>query len=183
MHSPLRSSSAMRVPVVALLLMAVSFTANAAQIGIVALGASNTGGYGVGPEKAFPAKLEALMKAKGYDVQMKNAGAYGDTTAGMLGRLQSFVPDGTKLVILQPGSNDARQGVSAEKREANIQEIIKRLAARGVTTVRVDKVESGQAFPKQYLQSDGIHMTEQGHAMLANKLLQPVMGALGAPIR
>jgi len=169
---------------VAALLLAMSvFPASAAQIGIVALGASNTGGYGVGPEKAFPAKLEALLKAKGYDVQMKNAGVAGDTTAGMLSRLQSVVPDGTKLVILQPGSNDARLGVSTEKREANIQEIIKRLSARGVATVRVDKVVSGQAFPKQYLQSDGVHMTEQGHAMVANKLLQSVMGALGAPSR
>jgi acyl-CoA thioesterase-1 len=181
MRNQLRNNN-VRLLVAALFLIATSFAATAAQIGIVALGASNTGGYGVGPEKAFPAKLESLLKAKGYDVQMKNAGVYGDTTAGMLSRLQSFVPDGTKLVILQPGTNDARQGVSAEKREANIQEIIKRLSARGVTTVRVDKVVSGQAFPKQYLQSDGVHMTEQGHAMMANKLLQPVMGALGAPV-
>jgi len=183
MHSLQRNSNRLRLILSALFLIAPIFSASAAQIGIVALGASNTGGYGVGPEKAFPAKLEALLKAKGYDVQMKNAGVYGDTTAGMLGRLQSVVPDGTKLVILQPGGNDARQGVSADKREATIQEIIKRLSARGVTTIRMDKVVSGQAFPKQYLQSDGIHMTEQGHAMVANKLLQSVMGALGAPAR
>ncbi len=183
MRSRSRSSNPLRAVFAALLLIATLLSASAAQIGIVALGASNTGGYGVGPEKAFPAKLEALLKAKGYDVQMKNAGVYGDTTAGMLGRLQSVVPEGTKLVVLQPGTNDARQGVTVEKQEANIQEIIKRLSARGVATVRVDKVVSGQAFPKQYLQSDGVHMTEQGHAMMANKLLQPVMGALGAPTR
>src|ERR1700693_639154 len=72
---------------------------NATQITIVALGASNTEGQGVGREVAFPAKLEALLKQKGYDVQVKNAGIKANTTGQMLERLDSSVPDGVKLVI------------------------------------------------------------------------------------
>jgi acyl-CoA thioesterase-1 len=154
---------------------------NATQITIVALRASNTEGQGVGREVAFPVKLEALLKQKGYDVQVKDAGIKANTTGQMLERLDSSVPDGVKLVILQPGDNDLLYLGGTEKRKANIEEITKRLSARGVTTIRIDKIQD--ALPKQYLQSDGIHWTAEGHALIANQLLQPVMDALGAPAR
>jgi hypothetical protein len=51
--------------------MAVLFVfdqASAASIKIVALGASNTYGKGVGPSLAWSAKLEAMLRARGYDV-------------------------------------------------------------------------------------------------------------------
>lgn len=164
-----------------LIALTIPHAANAEQITIVALGASNTQGYGVDIRQAFPTKLEALLKQKGYDVRVLNAGIPGDRTSDMLARLDDWVPKGTKLVLLQEGTNDARYGVSAEKREANVQEIMKRLSARGAKTVLVDRVVGGQAVPKQYLQPDNIHYKVEGHALIANKLLRPVMGALGAP--
>ena len=42
--------------------------AQAETIRIVAIGASNTSGYAVGAGSAYPAILERLLKAKGYDV-------------------------------------------------------------------------------------------------------------------
>ena len=165
----------------AALLIAASLAANATQITIVAIGASNTVGWGTYGEEVFPAKLEALLKQQGYDVQVKNAGATGATTVRMLERLDTSVPDGVKLVILQSGVNDYFQGISAEKREANIEEIIRRLSTRGVTTIRIDKML--YALPKQYLQSDGLHLTAEGHTLIANQLLRPVIDGLGAPAR
>ena len=69
--------------------------AKAAPIRIVAFGASETAGYGVGSNEAWPARLEAMLRAKGYDVSIANEGVSGDTTAGMLSRLVSAVPNGT----------------------------------------------------------------------------------------
>jgi acyl-CoA thioesterase I len=80
----------------------------AAPLRIVAIGASNTQGWYVGNQGAYPAKLQALLKAKGIDAQVINAGVPFDTTAGMLKRIDSDVPDGTDIVILQPGANDRR---------------------------------------------------------------------------
>jgi lysophospholipase L1-like esterase len=34
---------------------------------IVALGASNTAGWGVASQTAYPAQLEVMLKARGYD--------------------------------------------------------------------------------------------------------------------
>ncbi len=90
----------------------------AAPLRIVAIGASNTQGWYVGNQGAYPAKLQALLKAKGIDAQVINAGVPFDTTAGMLKRIDSDVPTGTDIVILQPGANDQHCGDGAPVAES-----------------------------------------------------------------
>ena len=68
----------------ALWLSAGAVAANAAHIDIVALGASNTAGKGVGSNNAFPALLEAMLRAKGYDVTVANAGISYATRLGIV---------------------------------------------------------------------------------------------------
>src|ERR1700691_1784402 len=110
--------------------------ASAATAQIVAFGASNTAGYGVGSDQAWPARLEAMLRARGYQATVANAGISGDTTAGMLERLDSAVPNGTQLVILGIFPyNDAGKGISAAEHEANIQKIQSRLGARGIRII------------------------------------------------
>ena len=92
------------------------FLSAAVQAQVVALGASNTAGKGVAPQEAYPAQLEAMLRAKGYNGHVVNAGLNGDTTAGMLARLDSAVPNGTRVVILQPGGNDFRRRGAARRR-------------------------------------------------------------------
>jgi acyl-CoA thioesterase-1 len=75
----------------------------------VALGASNTFGKGVSRGQAYPAQLEVLLRARGISVHVVNAGINGNTTGEMLARLDSAVPKGTRVVILQPGGNDRRK--------------------------------------------------------------------------
>lgn len=84
-------------------LMAVIFaTPVAAQV--VALGASNTEGYGVGSVQAYPSQLERMLRARGLSVSVRNAGVSGNTTAQMLARLDSAVPAGTRLVLSIPAA-------------------------------------------------------------------------------
>ena len=97
---------------------------------IVALGASNTYGKGVARNQAYPAQLEAILRAKGLNVRVVNAGINGNTTEGMLGRLDGIVPNGTSAVILQPGGNDRRKG-----RPDRTAEIQSRLSARGIPVI------------------------------------------------
>jgi acyl-CoA thioesterase-1 len=83
-----------------LLFALVLCLAAAARAQIVALGASNVAGRGVSSSEAFPAQLERMLAARGYNVQIANAGVSGDTNVGMLGRLDQVVPDGTRIVLL-----------------------------------------------------------------------------------
>ena len=96
------------VAILAGALLIAATSAHAATV--VALGASNTYGKGVARNQAFPAQLEAILRAKGLNVNVVNAGINGDTTEGMLQRMDSVVSKGVSAVILQPGGNDATQG-------------------------------------------------------------------------
>ena len=122
--------------ILVVLLTFASTTASNAQI--VALGASNTAGYGVGASSAFPAVLQELLRAKGRPMSVSNAGIIGDTTGGMLARLSSAAPDGTRIVILQIGGNDRRKGISEAEAAANRSEIRKRLHARSIRIIEAD---------------------------------------------
>jgi len=97
-----------RAVLVVISVLCTSITANAGPLQIVAIGASNTHGWYVGNQGAYPALLQALLKAKAIDAQVTNAGVPFDTTAMMLRRIDKDVPNGTNIAILQPGGNDLR---------------------------------------------------------------------------
>jgi len=147
-------------------------SACAASVTIVALGASNTYGKGVAHGQAYPAQLEAMLRAKGIDAHVVNAGINGDTTGGMLSRAGS-VPAGTRVVILQPGGNDARKGQGGDE-AGNVSAISSRLAARGIKVVVLQN-SMLQGLPHQ---PDGQHLTPEGYRMLAASLLPEVESAI-----
>ena len=84
----------------------------------------------------------------------------------MLGRIDAAAPQGTAIVILEPGPND--RGTKAE-RAADIEAIRHRLHARSIQVVCLD-----EKLPEKY-RWDGIHFTAAGHALIAHALLPRVM--------
>jgi acyl-CoA thioesterase-1 len=137
---------------------------------VVALGASNTYGKGVARNQAFPAQLEAILRARGVNCRVINAGISGDPTENMLRRLDSAVPNGTSVVILQPGGNDERKG-----RPDRTAEIESRLSAKGIRVIMLPN----SAFHGMPHQPDGQHLTPEGYHMIAEQLASQVAGAIG----
>jgi acyl-CoA thioesterase I len=137
---------------------------------VVALGASNTYGKGVARNQAFPAQLETILRAKGLAIRVVNAGINGDTTEGMLRRLDRVVPNGTSAVILQPGGNDRRKGSPDRTGE-----IRSRLSARGIPVIMLPN----NVFKGMPHQPDGQHLTPEGYHMIAESLTSQVAGAIG----
>ncbi len=142
-----------------------------APILIVALGASNTYGEGVERSESYPAQLEVLLRASGHDVRILNAGIYGNKTVQMLERLDADVPAGTHLVILQPSGNDRK---AEHERAANIAEIERRLAVRGIKTLMLER-DLYRDLPRQ---ADRMHLTPEGYQALAESLKDAVIAAL-----
>jgi acyl-CoA thioesterase I len=138
---------------------------------IVALGASNTYGEGVERHESYPAQLEALLRAAGHNVRIVNAGIYGNKTGQMLARLNTDVPQGTHLVILQPSGNDRK---STEERAINIAEIERCLTTRGIKMLLLER-DLYRDLPRQ---ADGMHLTPEGYRALAEALLPTVSAAL-----
>jgi len=101
-------------------------------IHIVALGDSLVAGYGLRANEAFPAALQRALVAKGFAVEIANAGVSGDTASGGLTRLDWSVPDGTDGVILELGANDALRGFDPGITRKALDTILRRLKARKI---------------------------------------------------
>jgi acyl-CoA thioesterase-1 len=153
---------------------------------IVAIGASNTTGFGVGEQNAYPAVLQALLRKKGIAANVINAGVNGDVTSGMLRRLDAAVPKGTDIVVLQPGGNDLRFFGTKAARTANIAAMVKRMRARGIRVIVYDPAP----VPADFYQWDHIHFNAAAHAKIAATLAaeievspKPTASAQAPPVK
>jgi len=106
-----------------------------APVKIVALGDSLTAGFNLPASAAFPARLERALKAKGYAVEIVNAGVSGDTASGGLARLDWSVPDGTDAVIVELGANDMLRGIDPKVTQRALDEIVRRLTERRISVL------------------------------------------------
>lgn len=105
---------------------------------IVAFGDSLTAGYMLGPDEGFVPQLQKALQAKGHaDVEVRNAGVSGDTTAGGLSRLDWSVGAETDAVILELGANDALRGIDPMLTRQNLEQMIRTLQARHIRVLLV----------------------------------------------
>ncbi len=119
----------------AMLLVPAASHAQGAPIRIVAFGDSLTAGYGLRPDEAFPAQLEKSLRAKGYTVEVINAGVSGDTTAAALQRFDWAIPEKVDAAIVALGANDALRGIDPAQSRANLDKILTKLKTRGVAVL------------------------------------------------
>ncbi len=118
---------------VALLVMLMP--ADAEPVRVVALGDSLTAGLGLEPKDAFPAKLEAALRARGFDVAVENAGVSGDTSKAALQRLDWAIHADADAVIVELGANDALRGIDPNETHSSLAAIVTRLKQRGIAVL------------------------------------------------
>ena len=126
-------------------------------IRLVALGDSLSAGYGLPQEAAFPVVLERALKAKGYKVEVANAGVSGDTSSGGLDRLDWSVPDGTDGVILELGANDMLRGLDPAVTRKSLETIVERLKARNIPVMLAGMYASRNLGPDYTAKFDAIY--------------------------
>ena len=103
-----------------------------APLTILALGDSLTEGLGVDNDANYPAQLEARLQELGYkDVKVINSGLSGETSTGLVNRLDWVLQTKPDITILTIGANDAIRGIDVATVEANIRTAIKRLQDGG----------------------------------------------------
>lgn len=103
-----------------------------APLTILALGDSLTEGLGVDNNANYPAQLEARLQELGYkDVKVINSGLSGETSTGLVNRLDWVLQTKPDITILTIGANDAIRGIDVATVEANIRTAIKRLQDGG----------------------------------------------------
>lgn len=175
---------------------------------ITILGDSITAGYGLPARQAFPARLQEDLAHRGLAVQVRPAGVSGDTSAGGLARVDFSVQKDTDLCVVALGGNDLLQGVEPRVTQANLDRIVARLQARGISVLLAglrppraigpsyahDFTRLYQAIARsrrvplypdllagvgpQMKQSDGLHPNAQGAAVIASRIAPVVAKAL-----
>lgn len=129
----------------------MSAPADAAPLRLVALGDSLTAGYGLPAEQGFTVVLEKALKARGYDVQVVNAGVSGDTTAGGRARLEWTLGDKPDAMIVELGANDMLRGIDPAVARANLDAIMKTVTGRKIPVLLAGMVASG-TYGKAYVE-------------------------------
>jgi acyl-CoA thioesterase-1 len=132
-------------------------TAPAAPIKLAFLGDSLSAGYGVSPVQAIPARLEAALKKEGRNVTVINHGVSGDTTAGGVERLDWMLADKPDIVLVELGANDALRGSDPVAAERNLDAIVTKLKAAGVTVWLAGMLAPRNFGPEYARQFDGLY--------------------------
>jgi acyl-CoA thioesterase-1 len=154
--------------------------ADAKEIRVFALGASNTNGKGVGTARAWPAKLEHMLRAKGYDAKVTVSAINGDTSLGVLSRA-SGIPPGTQVVVFDTGGdNDHLRGRNDNQIQTTRAKIVAAIRAHHAVPIQapykrlIGPMRSGGSG----YQPDGHHLTAASHARIAAYLVPKVIAAV-----
>jgi len=103
---------------------------NQAKKTIVFLGDSVTAGYGVESRQAFPYLIGEYWKENNIYFNSRNEGISGDTTNGVLSRLDNALTDDVYMVFLEIGANDAFAKTDVKVIKSNLKAIIQRIQDR-----------------------------------------------------
>jgi acyl-CoA thioesterase-1 len=159
-----------RVSVFLMILTGITIASTSlASAQIVALGHSAVQDPFVFEKEMWPAVLEGMLRARGSQVHVINAGVAGETTTGTLSRVSGAVPDGTKIVILMDeGSNDGRKCNCDTA--ANIAAIHNQLKARGIKVIDAMGIYVSVMKQPGMKVVDGKHLSVEGNKKVASIL-------------
>jgi acyl-CoA thioesterase-1 len=97
---------------------------------ILFFGDSITAGYGLNPDKAFPALIQQQIDSLGLNYTVVNAGLSGETSAGGLRRVDWVLQQRVDIFVLELGGNDGLRGLNLQQTKANLQGIIDKVIAK-----------------------------------------------------
>jgi acyl-CoA thioesterase-1 len=118
---------------------------------IVFAGTSLTAGLGLDPDSAYPRLLQAKLDSAGFDFESVNAGVSGETTAGLLQRLDWLLRGKFDVFVIESGANDGLRGVPVEAIEANLRHIIRRVReARPQAIIALVQMEALPNYGRSY---------------------------------
>jgi acyl-CoA thioesterase I len=120
---------------------------------IVALGDSLTEGYGVDESQSYPALLEARLQKEGFPCTVINAGISGETSSGLLSRINRVLLLKPDIVILCTGANDGLGMTDHRLIRNNISQMVRIFKAHQVTVVLAGMkmlVNYGSSYTEPY---------------------------------
>lgn len=114
----------------------------------MAFGDSLTAGLGLPASESYPALLQKMLEADGYQYEVVNAGVSGDTTAGGLRRMEWALEGDVRFFILALGANDLLRGQPVREMKNNLAQIIERAQSRKIEVLLAGMYAPTNAGPE-----------------------------------
>jgi acyl-CoA thioesterase-1 len=105
-------------------------TAGAARSTIVFAGTSITAGLGLEPDSAYPMLIQRKIDSAGLPFQVVNAGVSGETSSGLLDRLDWLLRGTFDVFVIETGANDGLRGIPATTLRTNLETALDRVKAK-----------------------------------------------------
>ena len=91
---------------------------------VVIAGTSLTAGLGLDPSRAYPAVLQRIADSAGVPAEIVNAGLSGETSAGLVRRIDWLLRERADVVVIETGANDGLRGLNPDSTRANLRRIV-----------------------------------------------------------
>ena len=115
------------------------------------VGTSLTAGYGLGEDSAFSVLIQQKIDSAGLPFETVNAGVSGETTAGLLQRLDWLLKAKFDVMVIESGANDGLRGVEASAIRANLMQTVRRVqAARPEARILLVQMEALPNYGRAY---------------------------------
>jgi acyl-CoA thioesterase-1 len=118
---------------------------------ILFLGTSLTAGLGLDPDSAYPQQLQRKIDAAHLPYQTVNAGVSGETSAGLLRRLDWVLQRPAQVIVVETGANDGLRGQPVAGTRATIGQVLDRIRRdRPEARVALVQMEAPTNLGKEY---------------------------------
>ena len=147
---------------------------------VLFLGTSLTAGLGLDPDSAYPQLIQRKIDASSLPYQVVNGGVSGETSAGLLRRLDWVLQRDADVIVVETGANDGLRGLPVASTKATIAEILTRIRReRPNARVALMQMEAppnlGQQYTSEFRQMFAA-LAREHDAVLLPFLLEGVAG-------
>jgi len=94
------------------------------------VGTSLTAGLGLEPDSAFPMLIQRKLDSAGFAFEVVNAGVSGETSSGLMDRLDWLLRGQFDVMVLETGANDGLRGIPPATLKANLERALARIKAK-----------------------------------------------------
>ncbi|HEY4129379.1 MAG TPA: arylesterase [Gemmatimonadaceae bacterium] len=101
-----------------------------AKMSLVFAGTSITAGLGLEPDSAYPMLIQRKIDSAGLPFEVTNAGVSGETSAGLIDRLDWLLRGDFKVLVVETGANDGLRGVPTATLKQNLETALDRIKAK-----------------------------------------------------
>jgi acyl-CoA thioesterase I len=97
---------------------------------VLFVGTSLTAGLGLEPDSAYPLLIQRKIDSAGLPFEVVNAGVSGETSSGLLDRLDWLLRGNFSVMVLETGANDGLRGIPTATLKTNLESALDRVRAK-----------------------------------------------------